>query len=97
MELFRQVLRLFGVRNRQQESLNRYYVGQFEVRVWRTQRSLDLAIAPDNRDIIALTTGLNGLDVAPMEIVKAVSRLPRVACVAVTENGNGVSFYGDWH
>jgi hypothetical protein len=100
MEWLRQFARLFGWKNAQVETLTEWTIGQWRVRVWRTQPSIYAAFEADNRDLRASTNaivcGRDGPTAA--QIVAALAALPRIACIAIVDaDGNGISVYPDWH
>jgi hypothetical protein len=77
--------------NRQIESITKFRVGPFNVRVWRKADTLVEADAHDMRDFLDVA----GFDEA--EIADLIATRPNVAAVEVTNDfGNGVIIYPDW-
>ena len=102
MELLKQFARLFGYKNEQFESLNEYTYREYKVRVWLYYSSLEEADA--NRSLVHANTqnALNAfysISLSFNEIVtKILTVTSNVACIAITDKeGNGVSYYPDWH
>lgn len=100
MEWVRQLLRLFGWKNQQFESLTETQIGHWKVRVWRSHETLERAASAGHKDFETdlLNATIYGDNAAPVSLAKIIMRQPGVSCVAVVDaNGNGVSAYPDWH
>lgn len=90
------IARLFGYRNEQFESLTEYYDNGVRVRIWRSERSLEAAAAPDTRDLEDAWANTPQTDI--VILARAIGSKPRVSCVAIVDrDGNGISYYPDWH
>ena len=99
MEILRQAARLFGIKNRQYETLTEVSVHGEEtlkVRVWRTAKTLDAAKTFDHSAFKAkMHETIDALSVEAWQA--ALMKLPAVACVAIVNaDGDGVSSYPDW-
>lgn len=96
MEWLRQLFRLFGRKNPQFESLTEFVGNGLKVRVWRTEANICEAAAPDRNDLCDVW--LKNIQRPVVVIANEFGALPRVACIAIVDdNGNGVSYYPDWH
>jgi len=96
MEILRQAARLFGIKNRQYETLSEVNAGGWKVRIWRTAGSLKAAQAFDQGAMQASMLGIVET-LAPEFWAKELMKLPGVACVAIVDaRGNGISAYPDW-
>lgn len=101
MEWFKQIRRLFGWKNVQYESLLEFSVGNKKVRVWTTHTSL--RNAEDHKYEFRRETLQFLVDNSEYQsnedLIKLICKNePDVACIAITnENGNGISYYPDWH
>lgn len=95
MEIFRQLARPFGFRNRQFETLTEINLDGRKVRIWRTARNPKTAAGFDHADfraqMFAACTGPEA------DWLGRLMKLPNVACVAIVDPaGCGVSAYPDW-
>ena len=98
MEIFRQFVRLFGWKNKQDESLRKYQIGPYEVRVWRRTKSPQESWDDQREDIKhVIRRCADAPSISAPDIAYVISTLPDIACVAITDQaGNGLSHYPDW-
>lgn len=90
--------------NRVYESMVRFTLGPWVVRVWRTEDELAAWTNNDLKDWAAMTqrhvADLSaGLDLEkPKEIFAEIEKFPRVSAIEIllSDNGNGFLLYPDW-
>lgn len=109
MEILKQIARLFGRRNPQFESLTEFVAYddpvsmadterriKLRVRIWRTETNICEAAVPDRRDLNDMWRACAARPV--VVIANEFGSMDRVACVAIVDaQGNGLSYYPDWH
>ena len=96
MEIIKQFMRLFGRRNPQYESLTEYNTDKLKVRIWRTEATLFDASVPDRSELLSVWRSVAERPV--VIIANELGACDRVACVAIVDaDGNGMSYYPDWH
>jgi hypothetical protein len=85
------------------ESMTRLQIGSYAVRVWRSEATLEHAVATLNLDLrlwaSEIVSALVQSDKQPAvtELVSQVQSFPRVSAVEVLdENLNGVVAYAEW-
>lgn len=92
------IKRLFGWKNRQYETITQVQVGALQFRIWSTVASLEEAIVFDHTALATKITDIATRRDDRKLMLAAMMRLPKTACVAVVDpQGNGGSFYADWH